>query len=161
MAELKKVKASMMNAVHDLPLLVARDEGFFRDEGLDVDVLVTPGSGQHNSDDRALKDDIFKRGLEATYDQGQCDQFRMCEWGIMKRAVETIQEKNLRPAKIVALGSAMLVASRLGLPLGRLPGDLHWRSRSGNTQVYFPFATSILLSILLSLILWLLRGFRK
>ena len=107
MAELKKVKASMMNAVHDLPLLVARDEGFFRDEGLDVDILVTPGSGQHNSDDRALKDDIFKRGLEATYDQGQCDQFRMCEWGIMKRAVETIQEKSLRPAKIVALGSAM------------------------------------------------------
>ena len=89
MAELKKVKASMMNAIHDLPLLVARDEGFFRDEGLDVDILVTPGSGQHNSDDRALKDDIFKRGLEATYDQGQCDQFRMCEWGIMKRAVET------------------------------------------------------------------------
>ena len=40
MAELKKVRASMMNAVHDLPLLVARDEGFFRDEGLDVDILV-------------------------------------------------------------------------------------------------------------------------
>jgi hypothetical protein len=93
MGELKKVKASMMNAIHDLPLLVARDERFFHDEGLEVDVLVTPGSGQHNSDDRALKDDIFKRGLEATYDQGQCDQFRMCEWGIMKRAVETIQEK--------------------------------------------------------------------
>src|SRR5947208_569069 len=64
MAELKKVKASMMNAVHDLPLLVARDEGFFRDEGLDVDILVTPGSGQHNSDDRALKDDIFNRGTQ-------------------------------------------------------------------------------------------------
>ena len=43
MAELKKVKASMMNAVHDLPLLVARDEGFFRDEGLDVDILVDAG----------------------------------------------------------------------------------------------------------------------
>ena len=42
MGELKKVKASMMNAIHDLPLLVARDEGFFRDEGLEVDVLVTP-----------------------------------------------------------------------------------------------------------------------
>ena len=27
----KKVKASMMNAIHDLPLLVARDEGFFAD----------------------------------------------------------------------------------------------------------------------------------
>jgi NitT/TauT family transport system substrate-binding protein len=107
MPELKKVRASMMNAVHDLPLLVARDEGFFRDEGLDVDVMVTPGSGQHDSDDRALKEDIFKRGLEASYDGGKCDQFRMCEWGIMKRAVESIQDQNLRKAKIVALGSAM------------------------------------------------------
>ena len=33
---LKQVRVSMMNAVHDLPLLVARDEGLFRDEGLDV-----------------------------------------------------------------------------------------------------------------------------
>ena len=107
MAELKKVKASMMNAIHDLPLLVARDEGYFRDEGLDVEILKTPGSGQHNSDDRALKDDVFKRTWRRLYDQGQCDQFRMCEWGIMKRAVESNQENKLRTAKIVALGSAM------------------------------------------------------
>jgi len=107
MAELQKVKASMMNAIHDLPLLVAHDEGFFRDEGLDVEILKTPGSGQHNSDHQALRDDIFKRTMEALYDQGQCDQFRMCEWGIMKRAVESNQDKSLRRAKIVALGSAM------------------------------------------------------
>lgn len=62
---------------------------------------------------------------------------------------------------LVALGAAMMLAARFGLPFGRLPGDLHWRSRSGNTQVYFPLATSILLSIFLSLILWLLRSFRK
>jgi hypothetical protein len=62
---------------------------------------------------------------------------------------------------LVALGAAMLLATRLGLPFGRLPGDLHWRSRTGNTQVYFPIATSILLSIFFSLILWLLRSFRR
>jgi hypothetical protein len=62
---------------------------------------------------------------------------------------------------LVALGVAILLASRFGLPFGRLPGDLHWRSRSGNTQVYFPLATSILLSIFFSLILWLLRSFRR
>ncbi len=104
---LQKVRSSMMNAVHDLPLLVARDEGFFRDEGLDVEILMTPGSGQHASDHRALRDDIFKRTLEASYEEGQCDQFRMCEWGIMKRAVESNVESGHRPAKIVALGSAM------------------------------------------------------
>lgn len=107
MAELRKVKASMMNAIHDLPLLVARDEGFFRDEGLDVEILKTPGTGQYDSDHQAMRDNIFKRTMEALYDQGQCDQFRMCEWGIMKRAVESHLHKDLRKAKIVALGSAM------------------------------------------------------
>src|ERR1043166_7229039 len=104
---MKKVKASMMNAIHDLPLLVARDEGFFRDQGLDVEILKTPGSGQKGSDHQALRANIFQRTMEALYDQGQCDQFRMCEWGIMKRAVETNVEKGHRTAKIVALGSAM------------------------------------------------------
>src|ERR671935_804703 len=104
---MKKVKASMMNAIHDLPLLVARDEGFFRDEGLDVEIIKTPGSGQRDSDHQALRANIFERTMEALYDQGACDQFRMCEWGVMKRAVESTAEKGHRPAKIVALGSAM------------------------------------------------------
>ncbi len=106
-AKLQKVRSSMMNAVHDLPLIVARDEGFFRDEGLDVEILKTPGSGQHSSDHRALRDDIYKRTLEASYKDRECDQFRMCEWGIMKRAVESNVEAGHRSAKIVALGSAM------------------------------------------------------
>jgi NitT/TauT family transport system substrate-binding protein len=96
-----------MNAIHDMPLLVARDEGFFRDQGLDVDILKTPGSGQFTSDHQALRANIFDRTMESLYDRGQCDQFRMCEWGVMKRAVESMTEKGHRPAKIVALGSAM------------------------------------------------------
>jgi NitT/TauT family transport system substrate-binding protein len=104
---LQKVKASMMNAIHDLPLLVAHDEGFFRDEGLDVEILKTPGTGQHGSDHQALRDNVFSRTMESLFEGGQCDQFRMCEWGIMKRAVESNVEQGHRPAKIVALGSAM------------------------------------------------------
>src|SRR3954466_9002928 len=104
---MKKVRASMMNAIHDLPLLVARDEGFFGDQGLDVEILKTPGSGQKDSDHQALRSNIFQRTMEALYEQGKCDQFRMCEWGIMKRAVESNVESGHRPAKIVALGSAM------------------------------------------------------
>ncbi len=62
---------------------------------------------------------------------------------------------------MVALGAAMMLCARMGIPFGRLPGDLQWRSRSGNTQVYFPLATSIILSILFTAILWLLRSFRR
>ena len=104
---MKKVKASMMNAIHDLPLLVARDAGFFKDQGLDVEIIRTPGSGQRNSDHQALRANVFDRTMEALYDKGACDQFRMCEWGVMKRAVESNVESGHRPARIVALGSAM------------------------------------------------------
>lgn len=104
---MRKVKASMMNAIHDLPLLVARDAGFFRDQGLDVEIIRTPGSGQRNSDHQALRANVFDRTMEALYDKGACDQFRMCEWGVMKRAVESNVESGHRPARIVALGSAM------------------------------------------------------
>ena len=63
--------------IHDLPLLVARDEGFFRDEGLDVNILKTPGTGQRDSDHQALRDNIFARTMEALYEQGACEQFRL------------------------------------------------------------------------------------
>jgi NitT/TauT family transport system substrate-binding protein len=104
---LKKVKVSTMNVIHDLPLLVAADEGFFRDAGLDVEILKTPGTAQRQADHRALRDNIFERTMESLFEKGECDQFRMCEWGIMKRAVESNVSAGRRPAKIVALGSAM------------------------------------------------------
>ena len=103
---LKKVRISMMNAVHDLPVLVARDEGFFSDEGLDVEIVKTPGTAQAAADHSALRDAIFERTMESLYDKGEVDQYRMCEWGVMKRTVEAT-ELGQRPAKIVALGAAM------------------------------------------------------
>jgi len=52
---------------------------------------------------------------------------------------------------IAAVGLLMM----LGLPLGRLPGDIS--IRRGNFSFYFPVVTSVLLSILLTLILALFR----
>lgn len=110
----------MMNAIHDLPLLVARDAGFFRDQGLEVEILHTPGSGQRDSDHQALRANVFERTMEALYDQGACDQFRMCEWGVMKRAVESNVSSGHRPAKIVALGSAMSTFAIVADPKSRI-----------------------------------------
>ena len=52
---------------------------------------------------------------------------------------------------IAAVGLLML----LGIPFGRLPGDVV--VRRGNFSFYFPLATSIVLSILLTLIFALFR----
>ncbi len=55
---------------------------------------------------------------------------------------------------IAAIGVLLLVAERFpALRIGRLPGDL--RVERGNFRFYFPLATSIVLSVVLSLLLWL------
>jgi len=43
----------------------------------------------------------------------------------------------------------------LGIPIGRLPGDIY--VRRGNFSFYFPLATSILVSIILTLVIALFR----
>src|SRR5256885_15022738 len=96
-----KPQIATMNAVHDLPVLVARDEGFFKDEGLDIDFVTTPGMAQVTTSHFVKFDSVFDRPLDAAYNDGGIDQFRMCEWGIMKRAVEADAE-GLRKRKIVA-----------------------------------------------------------
>ena len=55
---------------------------------------------------------------------------------------------------IIILGAVLLFTGKLNLPLGRLPGDFVYRGK--NSVVYFPLATSLLLSAILSLIFWLI-----
>jgi NitT/TauT family transport system substrate-binding protein len=102
----KKTQVAIMNAVHDLPVLVARDEGFFKDEGLDIEFVTTPGMAQVTTSHIVKFDSVFDRPLDSVYNDGGIDQYRMCEWGIMKRAVEANSE-GLRGRKIVALGASM------------------------------------------------------
>jgi len=55
---------------------------------------------------------------------------------------------------LLLLGALVVVSNKLNLPFGRLPGDLVWRGK--NTTVYFPWVTCLLLSVLGSLLFWLL-----
>src|SRR5687768_7368244 len=101
-----KPQIAVMNAVHDLPVLVARDEGYFKDEGLDLEFVTTPGMAQVTTSHYVKFDSVFDRPLDSVYNDGGIDQYRMCEWGIMKRAVEA-GTSGLRGRKIVALGASM------------------------------------------------------
>ena len=101
-----KPRLAIMNAVHDLPVLVARDKGFFKDEGLDIEFVTTPGMAQVTTSHSVKFDTVFDRPLDSVYNEGGIDQYRMCEWGIMKRAVEA-EGSGLRRRKIVALGASM------------------------------------------------------
>ncbi len=60
---------------------------------------------------------------------------------------------------LVVAGILLLLADRLGLPLGRLPGDIAFRGK--HVSVFAPIATMIIVSLLLTVVMNLLfRWFR-
>jgi len=62
-------------------------------------------------------------------------------------------------AVLLVIGVAILLLGRTNLPIGRLPGDIFYRGK--NTTFYFPLATSILLSLVLSIVLYVIGRFRR
>ena len=60
---------------------------------------------------------------------------------------------------LVAAGTAIILLERGGVSLGRLPGDISYHGK--RTSFYFPLTSSILLSVVLSLVLFLISRFRR
>ena len=58
-------------------------------------------------------------------------------------------------AILIVAGLLITFGGRLPFRLGRLPGDIVIRGK--NSVFYFPLATCLLLSLVLSIVLWLLR----
>ncbi|MGC8549325.1 MAG: DUF2905 domain-containing protein [Acidobacteriaceae bacterium] len=60
---------------------------------------------------------------------------------------------------LVVAGGVVILFGKMGVPLGRLPGDISYKGK--RVSFYFPLATSLLLSVLLSLLLWLISRWRR
>jgi Protein of unknown function (DUF2905) len=60
---------------------------------------------------------------------------------------------------IVIVGAVLILFGRTNLPLGRLPGDIVYRGK--NMTFYFPLATSILISVVLSVLLYVVGRMRR
>jgi hypothetical protein len=60
---------------------------------------------------------------------------------------------------VVIVGLALILLGRTNLPIGRLPGDIVYRGK--NTTFYFPLATSIVVSVVLSVLLYVIGRLRK
>ncbi|MGB7137219.1 MAG: DUF2905 domain-containing protein [Acidobacteriaceae bacterium] len=59
---------------------------------------------------------------------------------------------------LLAAGAAVVLLGKAGVPLGRMPGDFTWRGRHGT--VYVPLGTCILLSVVVSLVIYLISRIR-
>jgi hypothetical protein len=60
---------------------------------------------------------------------------------------------------LVVAGGVLIFMGKANLPIGKLPGDIVYRGK--NTTVYFPLATSILVSLVLTFVMYLIGRFRR
>jgi hypothetical protein len=60
---------------------------------------------------------------------------------------------------LVAAGLLLLFGAKLPFRLGRLPGDIAFSGRNGS--FYFPIVTCILISLALTLVMWIVNFFRR
>ena len=60
---------------------------------------------------------------------------------------------------IFVVGLGLILLGRTNLPIGRLPGDIVYRGK--NTTFYFPLATSIVVSVVLSILMYVIGRIRK
>jgi Protein of unknown function (DUF2905) len=62
-------------------------------------------------------------------------------------------------AVLIVIGTLFYFGPKLPLRLGRLPGDIVHRGEHGT--FYFPLVSCLVISIVISLILWLINHFRR
>jgi len=60
---------------------------------------------------------------------------------------------------LLVIGLVLILAGKVNLPIGRLPGDIVYRGK--HTTFYFPLMTSILLSVILSLVLYVVNRMHR
>ena len=62
-------------------------------------------------------------------------------------------------AVLMVAGFALTLAGKMNWPWGRLPGDIVYRGK--NATFYFPLATSVVVSVVLSVVMYLVGKWRK
>lgn len=58
---------------------------------------------------------------------------------------------------LILIGGGMYLATKFGIPLGRLPGDIRMEGENGSFS--FPVTTSVLVSVILTIVLNLISRF--
>jgi hypothetical protein len=60
---------------------------------------------------------------------------------------------------LAVVGGFLLASGKLPFRLGHLPGDISYKG--SNSTFYFPVVTCIVLSVILSIVIWLVNYFRR
>jgi NitT/TauT family transport system substrate-binding protein len=85
---LKKLVSETSSPVFSLPYFVARDEGYFAEEGLEVDLV---RKGQREAVNKPVEDHhlISAFTTKSSFEEGEASLYRACEWGQIRRSYDS------------------------------------------------------------------------
>lgn len=130
---LTKTRIEVNNAVFSLPYHVAKEEGYFEQEGYDVE-LVPAGSGRDRDkevpeqpieDHRAVKSYGWHEGIE----KGEFCMYRACEWGQIRRTQDSAAHAKVISKRAAVATQAIVV--RADSPYN-VPQDLRGKTVAVN-----------------------------
>lgn len=130
---LKHTRIEVNNAVFSLPYHVAQEEGYFAEEGFEVE-LVPAGSGRDRDrevpekpieDHRAVKSYGWHEGIE----KGEFCMYRACEWGQIRRTQDSAAQAKVISKRAAVATQAIVV--RADSPYN-VPADLRGKTVAVN-----------------------------
>jgi NitT/TauT family transport system substrate-binding protein len=143
---LKHTRIEVSNAVFSLPYHVAKEKGYFAEEGYDVD-LVPAGSGRDRDkevpvlpieDPRAVRSIGWHTGIE----QGEFCMYRACEWGQIRRTQDSGVEARVISKRAAVATQAIVV--RADSPYN-VPADLRRKTVAVNFHAGSHYITLVML----------------
>ncbi|BAZ02529.1 hypothetical protein NIES37_65420 [Tolypothrix tenuis PCC 7101] len=106
---LKKIKNEISGTVFSLPYYVAQEQGYFADEGLDIE-FVQRGSGDRSPGIQLVDDHrlVSSFGGPSLFEQGESSLYRACEWGQVRRTYDSSRGGQV-VAKRAAIASQAII----------------------------------------------------
>ncbi|KAF3887652.1 MULTISPECIES: ABC transporter substrate-binding protein [Nostocales] len=107
--KLKKVRNEISGTVFSLPYYVARDKGYFADEGIDIE-FIKRGSGDRKPEISLIDDHrlVSSFGALSLFERGESTLYRACEWGQVRRTYDSSRGGQV-VAKRAAIASQAIV----------------------------------------------------